>query len=82
MLTPDQDAGSLRMGEMVRLLVELRCKVTFIADNLEYRQPYVSELQQAGVEVVFAPYAKSVSHFLDARGGEFGVVVVRATTSR
>ena len=76
MLTPDQDAGSLRMGEMVRLLVELRCKVTFIADNLEYRQPYVSELQQAGVEVVFAPYAKSVAHFLDARGGEFGVVVV------
>jgi len=64
------------MGEMVRLLVELRCKVTFIADNLEYRQPYVSELQQAGVEVVFAPYAKSVSHFLDARGGEFGVVIV------
>lgn len=64
------------MGEIVRLLVELRCKVTFIADNLEYRQPYVSELQQAGVEVMFAPYAKSVAHFLDARGGEFGVVIV------
>jgi len=76
MLTPDQDAGSLRMMEMLRLLVELRCKVTFLADNLEYRQPYVSELQQQGVEVLFAPYARSVAHILDARGAEFDVVLV------
>jgi O-antigen biosynthesis protein len=76
MLTPDQDAGSQRMEQMLQLFVELRCRVTFLADNLEYRQPYVSALQQQGVEVQFAPYARSVAQFLNARSAEFDLVVL------
>jgi GT2 family glycosyltransferase len=76
MLTPDQDAGSMRMEEILGILVDLHCKVTFVADNLEYRQPYVSALQQLGVEVQFAPYARSVPHLLGTRGGEFDVVML------
>jgi GT2 family glycosyltransferase len=76
MLTPDQDAGSMRMEEILRILVDLNCKVTFVADNLEYRQPYVSALQQLGVEVQFAPYARSIPHLLGTRGGEFDVVML------
>ena len=76
MLTPDQDAGSMRMEQILGLLVDLNCKVTFIADNLEYRQPYVTALQQLGVEVQFAPYVRSIPQFLGTRGGEFDVVVL------
>jgi len=76
MLTPDQDSGSQRTQQVLHLLVKLGCKVTFIADNLEYRQPYVTMLQQAGVEVQFHPYARSIAEFLGRHGSEFDVVVI------
>jgi len=47
MLTPDQDAGSVRMQAMLELAVESGSRVSFVADNLEHRQPYVSALQGA-----------------------------------
>ena len=76
MLTPDHDAGSLRMQAVVEIFASLQCKVTFVADNLEYRQPYVSELQQRGIEVLFHPYAQSIAELLALRGGEFDIVVM------
>jgi GT2 family glycosyltransferase/glycosyltransferase involved in cell wall biosynthesis len=76
MLTPDQDAGSLRMQQVMEILVSLGCKVTFAADNLEYRQPYVMALQQLGVEVQFHPYIRSISVLLGTRGDEFDVVIL------
>jgi GT2 family glycosyltransferase len=76
MLTPDQDSGSQRTQQVLQLLVKLGCKVTFIADNLEYRQPYVTMLQQAGVEVQFHPYVRSISEFLGKHGSEFDVVLI------
>jgi len=76
MLTPDHDAGSLRMQAIVEILTSLRCKVTFVADNFEYREPYVSQLQQSGVEVLFHPYAGSIAELLARRGGEFDIVVM------
>ncbi len=76
MLTPDQDAGSMRMQQVMEILVDLGCKVTFAADNLEYRQPYVMALQQLGVEVQFHPYARSISVLLGTRGDEFDMVIL------
>jgi GT2 family glycosyltransferase len=76
MLTPDQDAGSLRMQEMLQMLVGLSCKVTFIADNLEYRQPYVAQLQRAGVEVQFHPYTRSITDFFGEHGRDFDIVIL------
>ena len=76
MLTPDRDAGSLRMREVLDLFVGLGCKVTFIADNIEHRQPYVALLQQSGVEVQFHPYVRSVIDFLGKRGADFDLVII------
>jgi GT2 family glycosyltransferase/glycosyltransferase involved in cell wall biosynthesis len=76
MLTPDQDSGSVRTLAMLELMVAAGCKVTFVADNLEHRQPYVSDLQQRGVEVLFHPYARSVSDVIAQRGREFDIVLV------
>ncbi len=76
MLTPDQDAGSLRMQYVLEIMVSLGCKVTFVADNLEHRQPYATNLQQRGIEVQFHPYARSIAEYLAAHGQEFDVVIL------
>lgn len=76
MLTPDQDAGSVRMMAILELLTSLRCKVTFVADNLEHRQPYVAQLQQKGIEVLFHPYVRSITDLLSRRGAEFDIIIV------
>ena len=51
--TYDLDAGSLRMMALVTLLVDLGFVVTFVPGNLYAQQPYTTELQQMGVEVVY-----------------------------
>jgi GT2 family glycosyltransferase/glycosyltransferase involved in cell wall biosynthesis len=76
MLTPDQDAGSMRMQAILEILTSLKCKITFVADNLEYRPLYVSQLQRRGIEVLFSPYVDSIAGLLSARGGEFDFVIM------
>ena len=76
MLTPDRDSGSMRMQALLEIATELDCKVSFVADNLEYREPYVGELQRLGAEVLFHPYARSVAELLMRRGREFDIVVM------
>ena len=49
---PDRDAGSLRMQHILRELVDLGCRVTFIPDNLAGIQPETAELQALGIEVL------------------------------
>ena len=76
MLRPDQDSGSLRMQSLLELATSLGCKVTFVADNLEYEEPYVRALQQRGIEVSFHPYVRSIPELLTRRGREFDVVML------
>jgi GT2 family glycosyltransferase/glycosyltransferase involved in cell wall biosynthesis len=76
MLTPDQDSGSMRMQAALEILTALKCKVTFVADNLEYRQPYADDLAQRGIEVLFQPYVRSIADLLSKRGREFDVVML------
>lgn len=76
MLTPDRDSGSMRMQAILELLVELGAKATFVADNLEFREPYVSALREAGVEVWSRPWVRSIPELLAKRGREFDVVVL------
>ncbi len=80
MLTPDHDAGSMRMFEMLRLMAELNCKVTFVADNREYREPYVSQIQALGVEVLFHPYLASIPDYLESEAAKFDVVILSRAT--
>jgi hypothetical protein len=64
---------------MVRLLGVLQglgFKVTFIASNLDCRQPYVGQMQQQGVEVIYAPFVISVEEYLEASAAQFDVVLV------
>ena len=75
MITPDQDAGSVRMQALMEVMSEMGAQVSFVADNLEYRQPYVGNLQQAGVEVWHRPHVQSVTQLLEQEGSHFDVIV-------
>jgi GT2 family glycosyltransferase/SAM-dependent methyltransferase len=49
----DRDAGSLRMWGIIEALIENGARVTFLPDDLAPREPYVSELQELGVSVLY-----------------------------
>jgi GT2 family glycosyltransferase/SAM-dependent methyltransferase len=51
-----EDAGSLRMREILLGLRELGCHVTFMPENRILTEPDTGELQQAGVEVLHGPF--------------------------
>jgi GT2 family glycosyltransferase/glycosyltransferase involved in cell wall biosynthesis len=76
MLTPDQDSGSVRGWRMLRVMRDMGFKVTFVADNLEYAEPYVPDLREEGIEVLHHPFAQSIESVLAERGAEFDVVVL------
>ncbi len=74
MIMPDQDAGSLRMFEIMKLLMELDYQVTFLPLNLIGTQPYTARLQAIGVRVQFCPHVQSALEYLRMSGGEFDVI--------
>ena len=50
---PDRDSGSLRMLGIMRALIGLGARITFIPENLAPVQPYTRALQRMGVEVLY-----------------------------
>ncbi len=49
----DRDAGSLRMLHLLRIMRESGYHVMFLPDNYAALQPYTSELQALGIEVLY-----------------------------
>ncbi|MEM3896273.1 MAG: glycosyltransferase [Archaeoglobaceae archaeon] len=74
--TYDKDSGSYRMFNILKILSELGHDVTFIGDNLMKFEPYTSILQQLGIEVIYAPYYKSVGEYLAKHGKFFDLVIL------
>jgi GT2 family glycosyltransferase/glycosyltransferase involved in cell wall biosynthesis len=72
----DQDSGSLRIFQILKLLHQLGHRVTFIPDNLANIPPYTGELQKRGIEVVHYPYIKTVRDYLISHGSSFDAVVL------
>lgn len=76
MLTPDQDSGSVRTWWLLKVMRGQGCKVTFVADNLEHRQPYASRLAREGVEVLHHPHVDSIEGYIEDHGSEFDMIVL------
>lgn len=76
MLTPDQDSGSLRMFNFLRLLVQLGFSVSFVPGNLSDAQEERRLLERYGIRVVSRPYVNSVKKYLQEFGGAFELCVV------
>ncbi len=73
---PDNDAGSYAAIQEMRTMQALGAKITFLPENLAYLGSYTQDLQRAGIETIYAPFAYSVSDFLQSRGGEFDIVYI------
>ncbi len=74
--TPDRDSGSLRMAELLGLLVEEGCSVVFLPQNLGHDGVYTEALQQRGVEVWWQPWIRDLPRWLARHGREFDAVIV------
>ncbi len=75
MITPDQDAGSVRMLNLLRILRDEGHHVTFIADNLDGNPKYAAMLTRMGIEVLHGQYAGSVRKVLRDRGPSLDAIV-------
>jgi len=74
--TPDQDSGSLRMVNLMRVFGELGAQVTFLPENRVYEPRYTPALQSLGVEALYAPFAHDPVRLLRERGREFDLVIL------
>ena len=73
--TPDQDAGSVTVFNLLLLLREMDFQVTFIPmDNFLYMQDYTSALQRAGIEMLYAPYITNIEQHLKECGDRYNLV--------
>jgi glycosyltransferase involved in cell wall biosynthesis len=62
------------MDAILRILRDLGCRITFWPDDLARTEPYVSDLQQRGIEVVYGPLA--AEKFISRRVPSFHVAVL------
>lgn len=70
--TPNQDAGSVTVFNLMLLLREMDFQVTFIPeDNFLYMPDYTTALQRSGIEVLYAPYVTSVEQHLKESGQRY-----------
>lgn len=73
---PDQDSGSLRMVNLMRLFRSLGYGVTFFPDNLNALKPYTARLQQQGVEMQHLPWLHSPPQWFADHGHRFNAVIL------
>ncbi|MGQ9830626.1 MAG: glycosyltransferase [Thermochromatium sp.] len=76
MLTPDQDSGSLRMFNLLEIFLTLGWHVAFAPSNLEAVEPYGTQLQRRGIQVLTAPGIASIQAHLQAHGSDYDLVIL------
>ncbi len=72
---PDHDSGSLRLVNLMRLLLDQGAHVVFLPANREHAGRYTQDLQQLGVEAWYAPFAARAPAWLREHGARFDSVL-------
>jgi GT2 family glycosyltransferase/SAM-dependent methyltransferase/glycosyltransferase involved in cell wall biosynthesis len=73
--TPNQDAGSVTVFNLMLLLREMDFQVTFIPEgDLRYANEYTRAVQRAGIEILYSPYLSSVEQHLKEFGARYDLV--------
>ncbi|RYY94326.1 MAG: glycosyltransferase, partial [Comamonadaceae bacterium] len=73
---PDRDSGSLRLVNLMRLLIEEGAHVVFVPANRSADGVYTAALQRMGVECWHAPHAARFPAWLREHGPRFDVALV------
>ncbi|HET7798311.1 MAG TPA: glycosyltransferase, partial [Nevskia sp.] len=74
--TPDQDSGSLRMVNLMRLLREAGYAVAFLPDNRSHDGSYTEALQSLGVEALYHPYVSDPVAWLREHGSGLDAIIL------
>lgn len=75
--TPDQDSGSLDMYNLIKILIDQGFRVHFIPyTNFAHFGRYTADLQQMGVECIYAPYYKTSKAYLKENGSLFSNIIL------
>ena len=73
---PDRDSGSVRMLNLMKLLLEEGCAVSFFADSGLHDGPYTEALQALGVQAWWKPWLGNVSTWFATHGALYGTIIV------
>jgi GT2 family glycosyltransferase len=73
---PDRDAGSYAALQEIRLVQSLGYKVTFMPENLAHMGSRTTDLEKMGVEMIVAPFFRSIDDFLRERASEFDLFYI------
>lgn len=74
--TPDRDSGSLRMINLMQLLIAQGYAVTFLAENPAHGGAYTEALQQLGVEAWWHPWLSDPTRWLSEHAARFDTVIL------
>lgn len=73
--TPNEDAGSVVVVEILKAMVDVGCKVTFVPeDNFAHVGEPTRALQRLGIEPIYHPAYSRMASFVAARKDPFDVV--------
>lgn len=71
----DKDAGSRTTYHYLKLFIEMGLNVKFIGDNYYRHEPYTTEIERLGVEVLYNPYNfKNIDQWFKQNGKEVNYV--------
>lgn len=76
MLTPDKDAGSLRMFNLIKVLSGMGYVATFVPNDLSCDKEGIDLLTRSGIQVICPPHYQSIERFLQSSGAQFDLVIV------
>lgn len=74
--TPDQDSGSLRMLNLMRLLREDGYAVSFLPDNRAHAGDYTRAVQDLGVQALYHPFVSDPIAWLREHGKTLSAVIL------
>ncbi|KAF1720347.1 glycosyltransferase [Pseudoxanthomonas wuyuanensis] len=73
---PDRDSGSLRLVNLMRLLLQEGAHVVFVPALGRHDGAYTESLQRLGIEVWYAPFRRRFPAWLHEHGARFDTVVL------
>ncbi len=74
--TPDQDSGSLRMLNLMRLLRNDGYAVSFLPDNRAHAGEYTRAVQDLGVQALYYPFVSDPIAWLREHGKQLSAVIL------
>ena len=75
--SPDQDAGSMVLINLMLMLRHLGFQPSFIPDdNYAYLEPYTPFCQSLGIECLYAPYVTNVAQHVKQQGDRYDLVIL------